>query len=49
MYWVLFDEPQFDVEGDTAYIKAEIEHIYLEVDPDLDAPSSNSSGVIGAR
>ena len=49
MYWVMFDEPQFDVEGDTAYIKAEVAHIYVEVDPDLDAASSNSSGDIGAR
>lgn len=37
MYWVLFDEPQFDVEGDTAYIKGEVAHIYLEVYPDPDA------------
>lgn len=31
------------------YVKAEIAHLYLEVDPDLDAASSNSSGDIDAR
>jgi hypothetical protein len=33
VYWVRFDEPQFDTEGDSAYSKAEIAHIYLEIIP----------------
>lgn len=48
MYWVRFDEPQFDAEGDSAYVKAEVAHIYLEVI--LDEPaSSQPSGDINAR
>lgn len=31
MYWVRFDEPQFDVEGDSTYLKAQVAHIHLEV------------------
>jgi hypothetical protein len=30
MYWVEFDEPQFDAEGDTAYAKAQVLESYLE-------------------
>jgi hypothetical protein len=34
MYWVRIDEPQFDLQGDSAYVKAEVAHIYLEVIPE---------------
>jgi len=34
IYWVRFDEPQFDLEGDSEYVKAEVAHIYLEVIPE---------------
>ncbi|MEA2654171.1 MAG: hypothetical protein QOI37_1398 [Chloroflexota bacterium] len=44
MYWVRFDEPQYDVGGETAYTKAQVAHIYLEVLPDLESPASNEDG-----
>ena len=29
-YWVRFDEPQTDAEGDSGYVEAEIDERYLE-------------------
>lgn len=31
MYWVVFDEPQFDVEGDGPFPSAQVLDKYLEV------------------
>ena len=31
-YWVKFEEPQWDADGDGPYIEAEINEQYLEVD-----------------
>ena len=31
MYWIAFDEPQFDMEGDGPYPSAQILDKYLEI------------------
>jgi hypothetical protein len=33
-YWVEFDEPQFNVEGDRQYAKAQVLEDYLEALPE---------------
>jgi hypothetical protein len=40
-YWVYFDAPQIDFEGDGPFVGAEIEGTYLTIDPTSTCPVVN--------
>jgi hypothetical protein len=33
-YWITFDEPQFDADGDGPYVSSQVEESYLEPAPE---------------